>query len=966
MALKTAVKSGKATATATWNTATKVEAGDDLIVPNGFTVEWNSLVVARSLIVETGGGLSGSTEMTLGAATAQAENIALKFATGATITWIAQLSFSSTFTATAQTVSLGGHGLSAKVAFFGKAKYKLLEPLKVTAMLLTEESATLEANGNEIETRYCEILNTGTLIITNTVVKISGNAGGEGWHAEPTATVSASGSTIEFTDKAPSTEKQFNGGGKTYNTVTFPSSTKAESSNTFATLNANGSTPTECKATLATNMMTVTSGEANVFAGAEVTGTAIPIGTTVVKKVSTGVFELSANATEMVAVAETITIICPGVAVTKSTTQTVTVLASNGSAASPARIASTESGKAWTLKLPGNVETQGTVRVKDTTVTGGVLYVPNGVDLGGNTNVKFEHQPATLTQSLGLKGAVVGRKVAIPALASSVGLTGTATGAKSTKGAIVATIGVSSRIAASKGTSGTLTQTTGLSTVLKGNKAVGVAVGNAFGVISRILGELGGSFLIGDTTAYPSSEHHVINWGGGFPGAAQFTATTSGTVTQLSFLAGPEESACTALFLGLFAEGTNAPTGAPLASGESLGKPGVSEWVNIGVAGAKAEVVAGTKYWLSWLPIGGAVNMVTAVSGGGTFLIEDGSGKTKMEAFEWGGTAEVGPASISAFGTEGAIPISEAFAQMLGLVTALTGKKSTGSPIMQRTAVAGAATGTKATSGSFLQQVAFKPSIAGVRRALAGVASSIGAAGVIAGDKASGAASVLQAFGLRGTLAARKAARGELHQQTGAAGMIVARKAADTETANSLGIRGAQAASKSTHGATANTIGVAGSSAGKKGTLAAALANVIGISGTSSGRKSALSALTNTSGVSGAVGGRKAALVSLANRMGYSGAFGGRKGTAGAINTAVGITNRIGWATRRSGSVTGRFGLLGRVVGGIFSKPEAGTVELVDMAHSTVGLSDAASAAVSLTDGARGMVELTDEPATPR
>lgn len=964
MAAKKAKAAGEAKAAATWTPEVKPEVKDELEIPS-FVVKFATVIAQiRSLVATATGGMSGASEINIGDSVAQSEGIAVKLASAAAITWTGTLNLLFT-AATTVTISLGGHKLAANIIFKGAGKYKLEEAIKCAAQIRLEEGASLETNAQAGEASYFQLLGTSVLAATGTTFTITAASTGEGWHVEPTATLSGSPSVL-FTDTSSVVEHQFGGGSKTYGTITFVSWTKVEQSNTVATWNANSSAaPTECKATLATNMMTVTSGEANVFAGAEVTGTALPIGTTIIKKVSAGVWELSANATETVGVAETITIIYPGVVVTEATTQTVTTLASNGTVEKPARVASTKAGKAWTLKLPGNVETQGVLRVKDTTVTGGILYVPNGVDLGGNTNVKFEHQPATLAQSLGIKDAITGRKVTPQALVSVVALKGTTAGSKATKGAIATSVGISSGMTTAKSASGVVAQVMGLSAFLKGNKATGLSAAQRFGLLSRILGELGGIFLVGNTTAYPVLEHHVINWAGGFPGASQFTAATSGTVTQLLFLAGPEESSCTSLFLGLFAEGSNAPTGAPLASGELAGKPVASQWGSVNVSAAKAQVIAGTKYWLAWLPIGGSVNMVTAVNSGGSLLIEDGSGKTKMEAFEWGGTAEVGPASIAAFGTEGAGPISEAFAQMLGLVSALTGRKVSSTATAQSIGVASAATGRKSASAGLLQQTALRSSVLGAKRALTATASSIGTVSALVGSKASGAVSTLQALGLRGTQATNKSTPAQLHQQTAINGTITTRKSARGETVTSVGIQGTSTATKSTHAATANTLGLAGSPTGRKGTLAAA-ANSFGLTGTSNGGKRLLSALSTAIGVQGATGGRKGALSSFVNTVGSRGSVTSRKATTGAVKVAVGFSTRIGWTTRRSGGFAGRFGLLGRLVGAVFAKPEAGTVDLVDTARSTVTLTDASIASATLMDSARGTVELTDEPADPR
>ena len=165
------------------------------------------------------------------------------------------------------------------------------------------------------------------------------------------------------------------------------------------------------------------------------------------------------------------------------------------------------------------------------------------------------------------------------------------------------------------------------------------------------------TLLVGTESIFPDATHEV-NWAVGFAGGAQFTASASGTLTDIFFhTAELTASTCTTLGLGIYAEGSGKPTGAPLSSKEEAKKPATNAWVHY--TGLSASVTSGTKYWLTWLPVGGFVAIAFGAASGGTTVIESSAGgKSKLSELTtegaWGGTAAVGPAST--YGTSASTP----------------------------------------------------------------------------------------------------------------------------------------------------------------------------------------------------------------------------------------------------------------------------------------------------------------------
>lgn len=402
MAEKTTKKGGSSNTATTWTPEVVVQEGD-ICTAAAFALTWNSTVKAQSLTLNTGSTLTATTALKIGTGVLPASGVLLSISSGASLGETAGLVFSPA-AATPGTIATGGKKWNSSVTFT-TGKSQLLSAVSFGEALGTpckiEGSAELDLNGNNLETILFEVLSTSTLKGTSSTIKLRGAAAGNGIKIAETTTVTGSPS-VEFTEAtSPTNERLFAGGSKTYGTVTFVTFTKVEGSNTASQISLNNKAkPTTCKGTLTalSNHLVVTEGEANLFAKAEVAASGIPLGTTLVKKIEAGVWEMSANATETVLVAEVVTIYNPGVTVTEGTTQTVTTLACNGTEAEPARVCSTVAGKAWTLKLPaGNTQITAVARIKDMSVPeGSVLYVPNSTNLGGNNaNVRFEAEPTS-------------------------------------------------------------------------------------------------------------------------------------------------------------------------------------------------------------------------------------------------------------------------------------------------------------------------------------------------------------------------------------------------------------------------------------------------------------------------------------------------------------------------------------------------------------------------------------------
>jgi 3-hydroxymyristoyl/3-hydroxydecanoyl-(acyl carrier protein) dehydratase len=131
--------------------------------------------------------------------------------------------------------------------------------------------------------------------------------------------------------------------------------------------------------------------------------------------------------------------------------------------------------------------------------------------------------------------------------------------------------------------------------------------------------------------------------------AWQVEATESFTVAELE-LHGTSEAwtGVTSVKLGIFADNAGAP-GALLGQATFAGTPGTNTW--IAVSGLSVPVVAGTKYWLGAVPIGGTARI--AKTEGGTATVRKSKKFTYnelTETTEWEAAQASGPLGMFANG----------------------------------------------------------------------------------------------------------------------------------------------------------------------------------------------------------------------------------------------------------------------------------------------------------------------------
>jgi hypothetical protein len=283
-------------------------------------------------------------------------------------------------------ITTAGNELPAFVKFEGSGGKWKLEDATAINNKLTVTIGTLETNGQTVTAQIFEVQGTSVVKLGASTLTLSAT-----WLAPATATVEAGTSTIELTGAGAN----FKGGGLSYSTVLLKNQgSKVEESNTFSTLKVNTAhTVKESKGTLVSGSTTLTVTEGTVPAAREeVRGTAIPAGTTIVKVISEvgKTFEMSAAASETVVVAENITAYMRGLELEKSSTQTVTSLTTNGKSGEPARLVSTEKGKAAKVKSASVIETDWMI-IRDITFEGAGEWWAgaNSIDGGGNTNIKF-------------------------------------------------------------------------------------------------------------------------------------------------------------------------------------------------------------------------------------------------------------------------------------------------------------------------------------------------------------------------------------------------------------------------------------------------------------------------------------------------------------------------------------------------------------------------------------------------
>lgn len=165
-----------------------------------------------------------------------------------------------------------------------------------------------------------------------------------------------------------------------------------------------------------------------------------------------------------------------------------------------------------------------------------------------------------------------------------------------------------------EGGSGTPISTTGLTDATKGHTS-------SFDVDLLVLGAV---LLVGTTATFATEE----TWGEKRPVVAAFTAEKSGILERIGLRSGTTACTCTSVVLGIFADNAGVP-GAILGQGTFPSKPGKNTVISAGIPAL--AIVAGVKYWLAFLPLGG--KMFTPLGAGTTVLqVEVTAAYTKLES----------------------------------------------------------------------------------------------------------------------------------------------------------------------------------------------------------------------------------------------------------------------------------------------------------------------------------------------
>lgn len=412
MALKKLAKTAKGetfkwSTAATWSESGVPTEADDVELNGEGTLEIAAAAKCRSFKWGTFKGKlkHGAFNLAIGGETApEGEEPALMefgsegeylTVTGSKIRWV------STVTTKVQTVTTAGRTLpeveinGIKSGSLG-GKYKLLD--KMTAEKVLHIRNELNTNGQECKWGiYTQEGGSAERVFKagKSIIKLTGT--GAVWLPNSTGFTGSFGeSTIEIID-ASNTKKLISAGGAEYGTFIVANGTEFESKITIKKLaNNSASKPTTCKATLTalSNHLVVTSGESNLFEYAELEGVAIPAGTHIVKKIEAGLWEMSENASETVAVAETVTIYGLGLLGAVGTGEAITVteeFTTNGKAGELSRLASTSVA----LKVKITKATERVVidymRIRNSEAEGTEWYAgTHSVNVAKNVGWKFE------------------------------------------------------------------------------------------------------------------------------------------------------------------------------------------------------------------------------------------------------------------------------------------------------------------------------------------------------------------------------------------------------------------------------------------------------------------------------------------------------------------------------------------------------------------------------------------------
>jgi hypothetical protein len=154
--------------------------------------------------------------------------------------------------------------------------------------------------------------------------------------------------------------------------------------------------------------------------------------------------------------------------------------------------------------------------------------------------------------------------------------------------------------------------------------------------------------LVGDTKI----ESAVDNNAAGSAEAFQYTATTAGSVTQLSIYI-DAANAATKITVGLYTDSNGNPGG--LLTQGTISSPTKGAWNNLAVS--SANVTAGTKYWIAALSPTGSGNMYfrDIASGGGPTQASAQSNLSTLPA-TWSAGANYANAPMSAYAAQAGPP----------------------------------------------------------------------------------------------------------------------------------------------------------------------------------------------------------------------------------------------------------------------------------------------------------------------
>jgi hypothetical protein len=253
------------------------------------------------------------------------------------------------------------------------------------------------------------------------------------------------------------------------------------------------------------------------------------------------------------------------------------------------------------------------------------------------------------------------------------------------------------------------------------------------------------------------------------PFAVQFTALASGTVETLEYRAMGTQTA-TSIQLGLYADNAGSP-GALLGKGTFGAKPANPEWVK--VTGLSVAVTAGTKYWLTILPLGGSSITKTAVASAGTADRLGSVSIAELKETTWGLNKETGPIGFNAKGPEsgGAISLSGTIAVKVGASASVTDKLGLGGTVKVAIGASGTATTKSGLAGTISVVITVQAKLA-ARLALGGTVKVVTSAQAKAGLKQSLGGVVRLATGASATTRLKTSLGGTVSIVVGVTGSV--------------------------------------------------------------------------------------------------------------------------------------------------------------------------------------------------